>query len=167
MAMVGLFWITGDSVYVGSPPDAEERCLRVTSDGVQARGPAGVRSWPWTSLRSAVVEAAPVEGGARGGGRFLAAVLEAVLTLGSGYGGEEPPQMYLVLETADGTEEVQVSAAAESYTSREIALSQHLLARFLEGTADPRTLTAWGRDHSGGTPRPPEREALLRKWAEA
>ncbi|MFI1286736.1 hypothetical protein ACH4U5_39330 [Streptomyces sp. NPDC020858] len=113
------------------------------------------------------MEAVPVEGDARGGGRFLAAVLEAMVTLGSSYGGEEPPQMFLVLETEDGTEEVQVPAATKGYTSREIALSQHLLVRFREGAADPQTLTAWSRDHGGGTPEPPEREALLREWTHA
>ncbi|MFE6847101.1 hypothetical protein [Streptomyces sp. NPDC057686] len=168
MAMVGLFWITDDSVYVGSPPDAEGHCVRITSEGVQAQGPDRARAWPWSILRSAGLESVPVEGDARGGGgRFLAAVLEAVVTLGSGYGGAEPPQMFLVLETADGTEEVQVPAATEGYTSREITLSQHLLARFREGTADPRTLTAWSRDHGGGTPAPSEREALLRQWTHA
>ncbi|WP_033328728.1 hypothetical protein [Streptomyces yerevanensis] len=176
MAMVGLFWITEGSVYVGSPPDAEGQCVRITSEGVQARGPDGIRAWPWSILRSAGVEAVPVGSGARSGGRFLAAVLEAVVaagaleavgTLGSSYGGEEPPQMFLVLETEVGTEEVQVPAATKGYTSREIALSQHLLACFREGTADPRALTAWGRDHGGGTPKPPEREALLRKWTHA
>ncbi|MGR4880665.1 hypothetical protein ACIPUC_14790 [Streptomyces sp. LARHCF249] len=167
MAMVGLFWITEDSVYVGSPPSAEGHCVRITSEGVQARDPDGVRAWPWPILRSAGVEAAPVGGGSRGAGRFLAAVLEAVVTLGSSYGGEEPPQMFLVLETEDGTEEVQVPAATRGYTSREIALSQHLLACFREGTADPRILTAWSRDHGGDPPKPPEREALLQEWIHA
>ncbi|MBT2447081.1 hypothetical protein J7F03_08335 [Streptomyces sp. ISL-43] len=167
MAMVGLFWITEDSVYVGSPPNAEGHCVRLTSEGIGARGPDGVREWPWSSLRSAVVEAVPVEGAARGAGRFLAAVLEAVVTLGSSYGGEEPPQMFLVLETQDGAEEVRVPAATGGYTSQEIALSQRLLARCREGTSDPRILTAWSRDHLGGSPKPSEREALLRKWTTA
>ncbi|MCX5588877.1 hypothetical protein [Streptomyces erythrochromogenes] len=163
MAMVGLFWITEESVHLGSPPDAEEHYVRITSEGVQARDGDGTRAWPWSGLRSAVVEAAPVEGEAGGGGRFLAAVLEAVVTLGSSYGGGTPPQMLLVLESDDGTEEVRVWAAAKGYTSQEIALSQRLLTRFREGAADPGTLMAWSRDH-GGTPRPPEREALLREW---
>ncbi|MEU9256353.1 hypothetical protein AB0D66_31680 [Streptomyces sp. NPDC048270] len=164
MAMVGLFWITEDSVYVGSPPNAEGHCLRITSDGLQARCSDGIRAWPWSRLSSAVVEAAPVEGGTKGAGRFLAAVLEAMVTLGSSYDGEAPPQMFLVLESQDGTEEVQVSAATTGYTSQEITLSQRLLSRFREGTADPRTLTTWSRDHSGGTPKPTEREALLKEW---
>ncbi|MFG2974510.1 hypothetical protein ACGFYY_16150 [Streptomyces sp. NPDC048331] len=167
MAMVGLFWITEDSVYVGSPPNAEGHCAHISSEGVRARGPDGVRAWPWASLRSAGVEAAPVEGPTRGAGRFLAAVLEAVVTLGSSYDGEGPPQMFLVLETRDGTEEVQVSAATWGYTSQEIALSQGLLTRFREGTADPRTLMTWSRDHGDDTPKPSEREALLRAWAQA
>lgn len=75
--------------------------------------------------------------------------------------------MFLVLETQDGAEEVRVPAATKGYTSREIAFSQRLLARFREGAADLRTLTAWSRDHGGGTPKPPEREVLLREWTNA
>ncbi|MGR4884042.1 hypothetical protein ACIPUC_32140 [Streptomyces sp. LARHCF249] len=75
--------------------------------------------------------------------------------------------MLLVLEMQDGAEEVRVPAATRGHTSRELALSQRLLARFREGTADPRTLTTWSRDHSGGRPKPPEREALLQEWTHA
>ncbi|WP_407841291.1 hypothetical protein ACE1OC_40610 [Streptomyces sp. DSM 116496] len=164
MAMVGLFWITEDSVYVGSPPDAEGHYARITSEGVQARGPDGTRTWPWSILRSASVDAAPAEDERRGAGRFLAAVLEAVVTMGSSYGGEEPPQMFLVLATQDGAEEVRVLAATRGYTSQEVSLSQRLLDCFRKGAADPLTLMAWSRDHGAGTPKPPEREALLREW---
>ncbi|MFD9303595.1 hypothetical protein ACFWCB_13255 [Streptomyces sp. NPDC060048] len=165
MAMVGLFWITDESVYVGSPPNAEGHCVRLTSEGVQARGPDGVRTWPWPSLRSAVVEAVPAEDRARVAGRFLAAVLEAAVTLGSGYG-EGPPEMLLVLETQDGTEEVPAAAATAGYTARETALSQRLLARLREGASDLRLLTAWSRDHAGGPPKARERETLLREWTD-
>lgn len=167
VAMIGLFWITDDSVYVGAPPNVEGHCVRITSEGVQARGPDRIRAWPWSILRSARVEAVPVESSARGVGRFLAAVLEAVVTLSSSFGGEEPPQMLLVLETEEGKEEVQVSAATMGYGPQEIVLSQHLLARLREGTADPGTLTAWSRERRGGTPKPREREALLREWTHA
>lgn len=171
MAMVGLFWITEDAVYVGSPPSPEGHCVRLTSEGIRSCGPDGVRSWPWSGLRSAVVEAAPVESTAKRAGRVLAAVVEAVVTMGSSYGGA-PPQMFLVLVTEDGTEdgtaeEVRVPAATAGYTAREIALSQRLLARCREGAFDPRTLTAWSRDHLGAAPEPSEREALLREWADA
>ncbi|MFD6888413.1 hypothetical protein [Streptomyces sp. NPDC059957] len=167
MAMVGLFWITEDAVYVGSPPNAEGHCVRLTSEGVRAHGPDGVRSWPWPSLRSAVVEAVPVRNSAKRAGRVLVAVLEAVLTLETGYGHEGPPLMVLTLATEDGREDLMVPAATSGYTSREIALSQHLLARYREGTSDPGTLTAWSRNHLGASPPPPEREALLREWADA
>ncbi|MFJ5546302.1 hypothetical protein [Streptomyces sp. NPDC093225] len=167
MAMVGLFWITEYSVYVGSPPDPAGHCVRITSEGVQARGPDGIRAWPWSTLGSVEVEAAPVGGHAKDVGRFLAVVADAVVTLGSSYGGGEPPQMLLVLETQDGAQEVRVAAATRGYTSREIALSQNLLARFREGTADPRTLMSWSRQHGDDTPKPPEREALLHGWTHA
>ncbi|MET9961748.1 hypothetical protein ABZ128_22295 [Streptomyces sp. NPDC006326] len=163
MAMIGLFWITDESVYVGSPPNADGHCVRLTPEGVAASGPDGDRAWTWSSLRSAVVKGAPVRGRSGGAGRYLAAVVEAVVTMASGFG-EGPPEMLLGLETADGTQELPVSAAARGYTAEEIALSQVLLARFLEGTADPRTLTGWSRHHGGTTPKPPGREALLREW---
>ncbi|MFZ3496579.1 hypothetical protein ACODT5_25740 [Streptomyces sp. 5.8] len=167
MAMVGLFWITEDAVYVGSPPNAEGHCVRLTSEGVRAHDPDGVRSWPWPSLRSAVLEAVPVRNTAKRAGRLLAAVLEAVLTMEPTCAHEDPPQMLLALATEDGTEDLWVPAATSGYTSREIALSQRLLARYREGASDPRTLTAWSRDHLGASPAPPEREALLREWADA
>jgi hypothetical protein len=73
--------------------------------------------------------------------------------------------MLVRLETADGAEELAVhAAAAGAYDEEEFALSQDLLARFVDGTASPRTLTAWGRVAGGATPKPPERLALLRKW---
>ncbi|MFJ7268532.1 hypothetical protein ACIQV3_18135 [Streptomyces sp. NPDC099050] len=167
MAMVGLFWITEDAVYVGSPPNAAGHCVRLTSEGVRAHGPDGLRSWPWPSLRSAVVRAVPVRNTAKRAGRFLAAVLEAVMTMETPYAHEGPPQMLLSLATEDGTEELWVPAATSGYTSREIALSQRLLARYREGACAPRTLTAWSRKHLGAAPAPPEREALLREWVNA
>ncbi|MFE7772595.1 hypothetical protein ACFU5O_01570 [Streptomyces sp. NPDC057445] len=164
MAMVGLFWISEESVYVGSPPAADGHGVRLTAEGLEAVGPDGLRAWTWTDLSSAAVEAAPLRGTP---GRRLGMALDALLTAASGLG-NEPPEMSLRLETADGVEEVPVySAAAGGYGPEELALSQILLARFVAGTADPLTLSAWGRQNSGqGTPKPRMREALLRVWAE-
>lgn len=161
--MVGLFWISEDSVYVGSPPTGDGRCVRLTADGLDAVSPAGSQAWRWTDLRSAAVEAAPVCGTL---GSRLGMALEVLLTAASGLG-NEPAEMILRLETVGGdAEEVLLYSAAAGYSPEEIALSQSLLARFAAGTADPRTVAAWGRQNSGhGTPKPRTREALLRAWA--
>jgi hypothetical protein len=39
--MVGLFWISEDAVYVGSPPTGDGRCVLLTADGLDAVGPEG------------------------------------------------------------------------------------------------------------------------------
>ncbi|MFD9213867.1 hypothetical protein ACFVY9_12280 [Streptomyces sp. NPDC059544] len=168
MAMVGLFWITEDSVYVGSPPAVDGRCVRLDAEGVQAIDEDGAHAWRWTELRSATVEAVPVRGTAgRGMGAAVGRAIEALLTAGIGLG-SGPPEMTLCLATADGTEEVPVHcAAAGGYGSEEIALSRSLLARLVAGTADLGAVEAWGRSNGGhGTPKPPVREALLRGWTE-
>ncbi|MFF9503446.1 hypothetical protein [Streptomyces sp. NPDC014656] len=161
MAMVGLFWITADAVYVGAPPGTEGRGARLTEKGVEAGAAGDHRTWTWEELRSASVEGAPVRGASR---RRLALAVEAVLTAALG-GTGEPPEMLLRLETASGSEELPVhSAAAGAYDEEEFTLSQNLLARFVDGEASPRTLTAWGAIAGDTSPKRPERQALLRKW---
>ncbi|MFF1443531.1 hypothetical protein [Streptomyces sp. NPDC058295] len=83
--------------------------------------------------------------------------------------GQGPTAMTLRLETDNGPEEVRVySAAAGGYGAEEAALSQDLLARFVAGTADLRTLEAWGREHGQeSTPKPHARETLLHTWTQA
>ncbi|MFD4864103.1 hypothetical protein [Streptomyces sp. NPDC058412] len=165
MAMVGLFWITPDAVYVGSPPNAVGSRVRLTGDGPEAVDPDGSRAWTWEGLRSAVVEDVPVEGPSGRASKLLGAVVSAAV---GAFTGEGPPEMTLRLETDNGPERVTVYAAVAGYGAEETALSQELLARFVAGTAHPRTLEAWGRDHAPqGTPKPPERESLLRTWARA
>ncbi|MEU9107180.1 hypothetical protein AB0D54_23080 [Streptomyces xanthophaeus] len=161
--MIGLFWITPDAVYVGSPPDAMGSCVRLSVDGLEAFDLDGAsRMWRWEAVRSAVVEDVPVEGS---GGLFASVVSAAV----GAFHGEGPRAMRLRLETEDGTEEVTVhSAAARGYGTEEAALSQDLLARFVAGTADPRTVEEWGREHGlENTPKPRVREELLRTWVQA
>jgi hypothetical protein len=81
--------------------------------------------------------------------------LEVLLTAACGLG-NEPAEMILRLETVGGdAEELPVYSAAAGYDPEEIALSQSLLARFVAGTADPRTIATWGRQNSGhGTSKP-------------
>ncbi|NXY95943.1 hypothetical protein HYE82_16405 [Streptomyces sp. BR123] len=167
MAMVGLFWITPDAVYVGSPPNAiGGGCVRLSADGLEAFDLDGSRMWTWEALRSAVVEDVPVEGPAGRAPKLLGAMVSAAM---GAFLGEGPPRMRLRLETEYGTEEVMVhSAAAGGYGAEEAALSQDLLARFVAGTAEPRTVEEWGRTHGlEGTPKPDVRENLLRTWAQA
>ncbi|MFJ3725469.1 hypothetical protein ACIPYQ_23250 [Streptomyces sp. NPDC090045] len=165
MAMVGLFWVTPDAVYVGSPPSAIGGCVRLTGDGLEAVDPDGSRTWRWAELRSAVVEDVPVEGPSGRAAKLLGSVVAAAFDAFLGGG---PPEMTLRLETENGPEEVTAYAAVAGYGAEEAALSQDLLARFVAGTADPRTLADWGREHAPeGTPKPPARESLLRTWAGA
>ncbi|MEU9234121.1 hypothetical protein [Streptomyces subrutilus] len=166
MAMVGLFWVTPDAVYVGSPPAADGGYVRLSADGLESRDPEGPRTWAWDGLRSAVVEDVPTAGPMGRAPKFLGSVVSAAL--GALLGGEGPPEMTLRLGTEYGPQELKVySAAAGGYGAEEAALSQDLLARFVAGTADPRAIEAWGREHGlEGTPKPREREALLRAWAQ-
>ncbi|MFF3204019.1 hypothetical protein [Streptomyces sp. NPDC002962] len=166
MAMVGLFWITSDAVYVGSPPSAFGGAVRLTSDGLEALDPDGSRTWTWEGLRSAVIEDVPTESPS---GRVSKLVGSVVSAAAGAFLGEGPTAMTLRLETAYGPEQVTVySAAAGGYGAEETALSQDLLARFVAGTAAPRALEAWGREHGQeATPKPQAREALLRTWTRA
>lgn len=162
--MVGLFWVTPDAVYVGSPPAADGSCVRLTADGLEAVGADGPRAWTWSGLRSAVVEDVPGQGAWGRATGLLGSMLSAVA---GAFLGEGPPRMTLRLETESGSEEVPVyAAAAGGYGAQETALSQDLLARLVAGTADQGTVRAWGREHgSERTPEPRVREALLRAWA--
>ncbi|MFD5424373.1 hypothetical protein [Streptomyces sp. NPDC127084] len=165
MAMVGLFWVTADAVYVGSPPAADGGCVRLTAAGLDAVGPDDSRSWSWEELRSAVVADVPVEGSSGRAAKLLGSVAAAAV---GAFLGEGPRAMVLRLETRHGPVEVTVhAAAAGGYGADEAALSQDLLARFVAGTADPGVVAAWGREHaSNGTPKTAERAALLRSWAQ-
>ncbi|MGW6981651.1 hypothetical protein ACWGE1_19770 [Streptomyces sp. NPDC054932] len=166
-AMVGLFWVTPDAVYVGSPPNAIGIGVRLGAEGLEALDPDdGSRTWTWGGLRSAVVEDVPTETPTGRVTKLIGSMVSAALETFIGGG---PPEMTLRLETEDGPEQLTVhSAAAGGYGAEEAALSQALLDRFVAGTADPRTLEAWGREHAlEGTPAPRAREALLRAWAQA
>ncbi|MCM9076681.1 hypothetical protein L1606_00940 [Streptomyces spororaveus] len=165
-AMVGLFWVTPDAVYVGSPPNAIGICVRLTSYGLEAADPDTPLSWSWAELRSAVVEDVPGHHPVGRAAKLLGAMFSAAI--GGEFAGEGPPEMRLRLETDEGTREVTVhAAAAGGYLTEEVRLSQDLLDRFVAGTADPRAVEEWGREHAAeGTPEPRVRETLLRTWAQ-
>lgn len=164
--MVGLFWITPDAVYVGSPPTGLGGVVRLTADGLEALDSEGSRMWRWEGLRSAVVGEVPTQ---TPSGRVVKVLGSVVLGALETLIGRYPPEMTLRLETEQGPAQVSVySAAAGGYGPQEVALSQDLLARFVARTADPRALEIWGREHGlEGTPKPRARESLLRAWAQA
>ncbi|QJS98963.1 hypothetical protein G9272_44635 [Streptomyces asoensis] len=165
MTMVGLFWITPDAVYVGSPPTAVGGGVRLTADGLEALDPGGSRTWTWEGLRSAVIEDVPTENPSGRVAKLLGSVVSAAA---GAFIGEGPTAMTLRLETEDGPQQVTVySAAAGGYGAEETALSQDLLARFVAGTADLRALEAWGCEHGQeATPKPHARKALLQTWTQ-
>ncbi|MEU6147913.1 hypothetical protein ABZ848_47205 [Streptomyces sp. NPDC047081] len=166
MAMVGLFWITEDCVYVGAEAVGTAPGVRLTEDGVETVGLGHGSSWGWEKVRR--VEAADVA--VRSAARRLASLaLDSVVVLVSG-DGVLPPAFTVRVETADGTEEVSVSSPTVGgiYTPLEYDLSRAVLERLTDDVSTVGELLAWGRDHAAaGTPRREEREALLRKWAGA
>lgn len=100
--MVGLFRVTPDTVYVGSPPSAAGGSVRLTGDGLEAVDPDGSRTWTWEELRSAVVEGVPAEGPSGRAAKLLGSVVSAAAGV---FLGEGPPETTLRLETENGPEE--------------------------------------------------------------
>ncbi len=164
MAMVGLFWIGEDSVYVGAEPVGAASGVRLTEAGVETLGAGRGRFWAWDEVVRIRTDGVPVRSGAR---RMASMAFDAVLVAVTGYG-ELPPAFLLELVTAEETVEVTVQAAVAGgfYQPSEYELSTALLERLADGAAEVGDLLAWGRDHAAeGTPPREEREALLRKWA--
>ncbi|MER6086593.1 hypothetical protein [Streptomyces bluensis] len=171
MAMVGLFWITETSVYVGAEPAGYGKGVRLTADGVEALGTDQEGRWAWADLRSVGVHFAPVRRSASGwkalGNAVGTAIDVADVILGGV--GDPPPVFEVHVETVDGTTELDTyGAAPRGYAAAEYDLSVNLLQRFVTGIADVSALLEWGRAHAvEGTPGRDEREALLRGWLEA
>ncbi|MPY63364.1 hypothetical protein [Streptomyces spongiae] len=165
MAMVGLFWITETSVYVGAEPEGYGRSVRLTADGVEALGTDQRGSWAWVDVRALGVHCAPVRSGSRW---MVGAAVSTVLDAALG-GGEVPPVFEVHVEDEDGTTELDTySAALHGYATFEYDLSVMLLQRFVTGIANVSVLLDWGRAHAvEGTPGREAREALLRQWMEA
>lgn len=164
MAMVGLFWITETSVYVGAEPEGSGWSVRLSADGVEALGTNQEGTWAWSEVRSVGVHCAPVRSGAKW---VVGAVVNTVLDVAAG-GGELPPPFEVHVEDEGGTTVLDTySAALHGYTETEYDLSVTLLQRFVTGIANVSALREWGRAHAAeGTPKRQEREALLRGWME-
>lgn len=166
MAMVGLFWIGEDSVYVGAEPAGTASGVRLTREGVEAPGIGEGRFWTWDEVVRIEAHDVAVRSGAR---RLASMAFDAALVAVTGYG-DLPPAFSVEVATAGETFRTDVFAAVAGgiYLHSEYELSTLLLQRLADGTADVADLLAWGRDHAAaGTPPYEEREALLRKWAGA
>ncbi|MCX5559233.1 hypothetical protein [Streptomyces sp. NBC_00038] len=164
MAMVGLFWITEDAVYVGAEPIGTASGVRLTEDGVETLGLGNGASWSWDQVRR--IEARDLV--VRSAGRRLASMaIDSLVVLVTG-DGELPPAFTVHLETADDTVDVSAlpAVAGGIYPQAERELSGTLLERLADGGAAVADLLAWRREQpDDSTPRREEREALLRKWA--
>ncbi|QQM42367.1 hypothetical protein [Streptomyces liliifuscus] len=164
MAMVGLFWIAEGDVYVGAKPSGRAPGVRLTPEGVVSLGDGSSDLWPWDKVRGLTVEDVPLKSVRR----QISVMVDMVLTVTSFGETDAPPMMSFVVDTADGTTDLTVYAAASSYSQEEYDLSLSLLAHLTAGEATLRaTLAAmaqWGRAHEGGSPRAAEREGLLREW---
>ncbi|GGT17945.1 MULTISPECIES: hypothetical protein [Streptomyces] len=163
MALVGLFWITEDCVYVGAEPVGAATGVRLTEDGVEALGLGRGESWRWDRVRRIEVRDVAVRSAAR---RLVSVAFDNLMVMVTG-DGELPPAFTVCVDAADGPVEVSVVSAVTGgvYTPAEYELSRALLTRLTDGSTPVGELLAWRRDHgTGGTPSRAEREALLRKW---
>jgi hypothetical protein len=166
MAMVGLFWIGEDSVYVGAEPEGAASGVRLSEDGVEVLGAGQGRFWTWDEVVRMEARDVPVRSGAR---RLASMAFDAALVVVTGYG-DLPPAFTVEVSTAEETVQVDVHAAVAGgiYLPSEYELSVTLLQRLADGGTGIGDLLDWGRDHAAeGTPPHEEREALLRKWAGA
>ncbi|MEV0937293.1 hypothetical protein [Streptomyces phaeochromogenes] len=164
MAMVGLFWIAEGDVYVGAKPSGRAPGVRLTPEGVVSLGDGSSDLWPWDEVRGLTVEDVPLKTLKR----RISVMVDMVLTVTSFGETDAPPMMSVFVETADGTTDLTVYAAASSYSQEEYDLSLSLLSHLTAGEATLRaTLAAmaqWGRAQEDGSPRAAEREGLLREW---
>jgi hypothetical protein len=164
MAMVGLFWITEDCVYVGAEPTGTASGVRLTCDGVETLGLGEGRAWRWDEVRRIDVADVAVRSPAR---RLASMALDTLTVLVTG-DGELPPAFTVRVETVDGASaEVSALAAVPGgiHTPEEYELSRALLTRLADGAASVEDLLARHRDLAGGTARGRhERTALLREW---
>jgi hypothetical protein len=166
MAMVGLFWIGEDSVYVGAEPEGAAPGVRLSEHGVETLGAGRGGFWTWDEVVRIETRDVPVRSEMR---RLASMAFDAALTVVTG-GGELPPVFSVEVATAEETVQVDVHVAVAGgiYLPSEYELSVTLLQRLADGGTGIGELLAWGRDHAAeGTPPREEREALLRKWAGA
>jgi len=161
--MIGLFWITEESVYLGAEPEGYGRGVRLTPEGLEAVGTDQRGFWAWADVRAVDVHYVQVRSST---GWLVHSVADTVLDLAAG-GGEAPPAFEIHVRTDTEKAELTVHCAAVGgYVQSEYELSLELLDRLVDGTVDVGRLLEWGRaEGSGATPWRPAREALLTSWA--
>ncbi|MER7050943.1 MULTISPECIES: hypothetical protein [unclassified Streptomyces] len=167
MAMVGLFWITEDHVYVGAAPTGTASGVRLAKDGVEILGLGRGRSWGWDEVRGIDVRDVAVRSPAR---RLASMAFDSLVVLVTG-DGEHPPAFTVLVETeADGTVEADARVAVPGgiHTPDEYDLSRTLLTRLVDGATPLEDLLVWRRDEPEDVaPTRDERLALLRQWTTA
>ncbi|MFH8975058.1 hypothetical protein [Streptomyces sp. NPDC017890] len=167
MAMVGLFWITEDAVYVGAEPTGTASGVRLTKDGVETLGLGQGRFWAWDDVRGLDVQDVAVRSTAR---RLASMAFDSVYAMVTG-DGELPPAFTVRVETeGDGTVEATALAAAPGgiHTPDEYDLSRTLLTRLTSGATPVDELLTWRRDEPEDVaPTRDQRLALLRRWTAA
>lgn len=168
MAMVGLFWITEDSVHVGAEPVGTASGVRLSKDGVEALGLEHGRSWGWDEVTRIEVADVAVRPASR---RWVSQAFDVAVVALTG-SGDHPPAFTVRIgttaeETAEETVEVSVQTAIAGgiYGPVEYELSRTLLDRLVDGRTHLDDLLRWRRDRVTDTnPGREEREALMLQW---
>lgn len=165
MAMVGLFWITEDSVYAGAEPVGTASGVRLSKDGVEAVGlehEGG--SWSWDEVARIEVADVAVRPASR---RWVSQAFDAAVVALTGSGDHPPAFTVRIGTAAQETVEVSVQTAIAGgiYGPVEYELSRTLLDRLVDGRTHLDDLLQWRRDRVGDAgPGREEREALMLKW---
>ncbi|MFG2719810.1 hypothetical protein ACGFW5_16155 [Streptomyces sp. NPDC048416] len=164
-SMVGLFWVSGDEVHLGTPPSAGSTGVLLSSIGVRVTGDSP-GEWRWPDVLDLRVTDAPVRSAAvRWGTRALSMAAAAFDLWVPG----EPPSMTVTLITKEGDETTAdvLSGAAVAYSQREVDLSLGLLARFVRGESSPTALMQWWDEvRPVRVLRSRDRETILEGWSQ-
>ena len=148
MAMVGLFWITDDAVYIGAEPAGTASGVRLSQDGVEVLG-RNAGTWSWAEVCGIEVADVAVRALPQ---RWVSQAVDVVTSALTG-GGELPPPFTVRVTTADGSVETDAYTAVAGgfYGPTEYELSRTLLARLVDGRTALDDLLQWRRDRAGDT----------------
>ncbi|MCX5388209.1 hypothetical protein [Streptomyces sp. NBC_00083] len=161
--MVGLFWVTGGRVYVGTPPGDTAPGVLLSPVGVRVVGDEP-RGWRWAELLDVQVDDVPVRSTSVRWATHALTVAAAAFDM---WAPDGPGQMTVALTTKEGERATApvLSGAAVAYSQREVDLSLGLLARFVRGELSPSVLSQWWDEiRPGQVLRSREREAVLEGW---
>lgn len=138
MAMVGLFWIGEDSVYVGAEPAGAACGVRLSEDGVETLGAGRGRFWTWDEVVRIEPHDVPVRSGVR---RLASMAFDAALVVVTG-DGELPPAFCVEVTTADETVRADVLAAVAVGSTCPPSTSSPSPSSSGSPTATPRSATS-------------------------